>query len=281
MLARIAPVSRATAAFGMIAGAAAGVVSIANDLGADDRMVAVMQYLRVVMILLLTPILAALFFDSGHAAAGFTGAAPVGFLDNLGYIVVAGGIGYPLARLLRFSSPNFFGPVFVGAVMMITHMPFAGPGPRLVPYIAYAIIGGKVGLEFTAESLRQARKILPATLAMITLMIVLCGLLGVAMAKFADVTPLDGFLATTPGVIQVVLATAIGMHANTTFVLSTQVLRLIMMLVAAPAVAKRLMPLRCPQASRRRCASAQIPFSRARPRGRTHTPAETCRGKHR
>ncbi len=76
-------------------------------------------------------------------------------------------------------------------------------------------------------------------------MLVACAGLGLMMAPLAGVSALDGYLATTPGVLQVVMATAIGLKANTGFVLSVQVVRLLMMLSCAPLVARRV--IRIPQ----------------------------------
>ena len=51
---------------------------------------------------------------------------------------------------------------------------------------------------------------------------------------------LDGYLATTPGGLYAVLATATGSGADATFVLAVQVLRLFVMLLTAPLVARVL-----------------------------------------
>ena len=51
---------------------------------------------------------------------------------------------------------------------------------------------------------------------------------------------LDGYLATTPGGLYAVLATATDSGADTTFVLAVQVLRLFVMLLSAPLVARVL-----------------------------------------
>lgn len=247
MLARIADVSPATAAFGMIAGGAAGIVSIATDLGADDRMVAVMQYLRVLIILAATPVLAAAFFSEGsHSGAAAGGGHAVGYPEALLFLACCGPAGLLLAHKLHFTAPNFFGPLAIGAALTLAGVSFAGTIPSPIQFLAFGIIGGKVGLEFTVESLRRARSILPAVLGVIVLMLVACAALGLLMAPLAGVSALDGYLATTPGVLQVVLATAIGMKANTTFVLSAQVVRLLMMLIAAPIVARKLIPMPVP-----------------------------------
>ena len=62
----------------MVAGGASGIVGISDELGADDRLVAFMQYLRVLVIVALTPVLAALVFpgaETGDAAAARAGAS--------------------------------------------------------------------------------------------------------------------------------------------------------------------------------------------------------------
>ena len=41
----------------MVAGGASGIVTMARELDADDRLVAFMQYARVLVVVLLTPVL--------------------------------------------------------------------------------------------------------------------------------------------------------------------------------------------------------------------------------
>lgn len=64
--------------------------------------------------------------------------------------------------------------------------------------------------------------------------------LAVAPAPAAGVSTLTAYLATTPGGLYAVLAVAVGSGADTTFVLAVQVLRLFVMLLAAPVLARRL-----------------------------------------
>jgi uncharacterized membrane protein AbrB (regulator of aidB expression) len=60
------------------------------------------------------------------------------------------------------------------------------------------------------------------------------------VASLADVTMLDAYLATTPGGIYAVLATAVGSDADATFVLAVQTLRLLVMIVAARPLVRLL-----------------------------------------
>src|SRR4029079_4321191 len=74
-----------TAALGMVAGGASGIVGMAQELGADDRLVAVMQYLRVLVVVVLTPILVALAFSHPHGSdpgGALSGAPVVGSLHD-------------------------------------------------------------------------------------------------------------------------------------------------------------------------------------------------------
>jgi uncharacterized membrane protein AbrB (regulator of aidB expression) len=72
--------------------------------------------------------------------------------------------------------------------------------------------------------------------------VVACAGLGAVLARTAGVSPLDGYLATTPGGLYAVLATARGSGADATFVLAVQVLRLFVMLFSAPLLARLLRP---------------------------------------
>jgi uncharacterized membrane protein AbrB (regulator of aidB expression) len=69
---------------------------------------------------------------------------------------------------------------------------------------------------------------------------VVCFALGWLLSLTADVSLLDGYLATTPGGLYAVLPIAYGAGANTTFVLAVQGLRLFVMVLAAPAVVRWL-----------------------------------------
>ena len=68
LLARTTDCDETTAALGLVAGGATGIVAMADELGGDGRLVAFMQYARVLIVVLITPLVAALAFP-GHATA--------------------------------------------------------------------------------------------------------------------------------------------------------------------------------------------------------------------
>ena len=58
------------------------------------------------------------------------------------------------------------------------------------------------------------------------------------LAHFTGLTPLEGYLATSPGGVYAVLATAVETGSNVTFIIAAQVLRILLMLFAAPFLAR-------------------------------------------
>jgi membrane AbrB-like protein len=128
----------------------------------------------------------------------------------------------------------------VAAVAVLTGLAAGATAPALVEDAAFVVIGLQVGLSFTRESLRTVGRALPFALAIIVANVVACAGLGWVLATATGVSQLDAYLATTPGGLYAVLATATRSGADTTFVLAVQVLRLLVMLLTAPLLAKAL-----------------------------------------
>ena len=112
--------------------------------------------------------------------------------------------------------------------------------PRALQSVALAGIGLSVGLRFTAQTLRDAGRILPAVVGAIVFMIVVCGVAGALLAPVAHVSQLAGYLATSPGGLSVAVGIAVSTDTDGPFVVSLQVVRLFLLLLAAPLLARAL-----------------------------------------
>ena len=104
--------------------------------------------------------------------------------------------------------------------------------------LAYAVIGWQAGVRFTRDSLRVVVTVLPLACLLIVGIIAACAGLGLLLSAATGTTVLEGYLATTPGGVYAVLATAISAGGNVTFVVAAQVLRVIVMLLVAPGLAR-------------------------------------------
>ena len=237
-LARVTALDAPTASLGMVAGGASGIVAISRELGADDRLVAVMQYVRLLAIVLLTPLLASVVF--GASTGGGGGHTPVVALDGLALTIGGGVAGVLAARALRLPAGALLGPMLLVGALALTGAIGGVRVPEVLQQPAYAAIGLQVGLRFTPESMRRARDTLVPVIAAIALLILACAGLGWLLAELSGVSQLDGYLATTPGGLYAVLATAVASGANATFVLAVQSLRLFVMVLAAPPIIRWL-----------------------------------------
>jgi hypothetical protein len=244
LLLRLQPgISPVTGAFAMIAGGASGITAMARDLGADDRMVAVLQYLRVVLIVVLMPVVATTVYGADPGAgAGVAEPGGPGWPVDLAFTGGCVLVGVPLARLVRLPVPALLGPLLVAAAADLSGLSGGAGVPAGVEAAAFLLIGLAVGVRFTVASLRTVGRALPLALTLIAGLVAACAGLGAVLSAATGVSGLDGYLATTPGGLYAVLATATGSGADATFVLAVQVLRLFVMLLAAPLVARRLRP---------------------------------------
>ncbi len=234
-------ISPVTGAFAMIAGGASGITAMARDLGADDRMVAVLQYLRVLLIVLLMPVAATAVYGAspgsgGSPADGGAPGWPVGLLFTAGCAVA----GVLLARLLHVPVPALLGPLAVAAGLDLSGLSGGAEVPALLGATAFVLIGLNVGLNFDRASLRTIGRALPLALAVIAGVVLASAGLGAVLAAATGASRLDAYLATTPGGLYAVLATATDGGADATFVLAVQVLRLFVMLGTAPLIARWL-----------------------------------------
>ncbi|MDT5174717.1 MAG: uncharacterized protein QOG37_1968 [Mycobacterium sp.] len=228
-----------TGALSLVAGGASGVVAIAKELGADDRVVAAVQFLRVAMIMASMPIVVAVIFHSTEDNASRmsdNGTLPWYFsLPAIALIVV---VGTAVARMVRLPGAGLLGPMSIAIVLDLTGMTWGLTVPMLLVQAGIMLIGWQAGLDFTRESLQTMKRILPSVIGLIIALNLAAAGFGVVLAKVSGLSMLDGYLATSPGGIYAVLATAVGTGSTVTFIMAAQVIRIVLMLCAAPLVAK-------------------------------------------
>lgn len=234
-LTRLRVLPGTTAAWGSSPGGAAAMVAMSEQFGADPRLVAFMQYVRVVAVVLTASLVTRLLV-SAPAAPSPSGAESVGALSTLATLGVAA-VGAAAALGLRLPAGALIGPMILGAVLHATGLAtMALPAPLLD--LAYAGIGWYVGLRFTRETLGVTLRALPGILVATFAVILLCGGWAWALTHILAIDFLTAFLATSPGGLDSVAIIAVGTHADVSFVLAVQTLRLFVVLVTGPLLAK-------------------------------------------
>jgi membrane AbrB-like protein len=237
VLARYTALDRPTATLGMIAGGASGIVTMADDLGADDRLVAFMQYLRVLVVVLLTPLTIAAFGAGGGGSAGPGTPAFATATDWLATIAIAPTAAFATRRL-NIPAGMLLGPMLVSGALTLAGVDFVVP-PALRE-TAFALIGLQVGLRFTLDTVKLLGRLVVPVLGGVAGLLIGSFLLGLILVATTDVSVRDSYLATTPGGLYAVVAIAFGADANTTFILGVQTVRLLIAVLLAPLAVRRI-----------------------------------------
>jgi hypothetical protein len=235
LLARWRVLPGSTAVWGAFPGAATAMMLMAEAYGADVRLVAFMQYLRVVFVASTASAVARIWAMGGRLASvpWFPPIAPSSFSETLA-LAVFGSLG---AHLLRIPAGPLLLPLVIGAILQDTKLMVIDLPPWLLA-ISYAVIGWSIGLRFTRPILVYAARALPQIAASIILLIAVCALFSVVLARAAGVDPLTAYLAMSPGGADSVAIIAASSKVNVPFVMALQTARFVVVLLIGPGLAR-------------------------------------------
>lgn len=228
-------VSRTTAALASVAGGASAIASIADELGADRRVVVVVQYLRVLLVLAtLVAVLAGMRADTTSITSSIAEREE----ESSDYVFVALSVSLGVAMaLIRFiPAPALLGSLVAGSALHATPLFADAAVPSAVGVLALTVIGAQAATGFTPETFRSLRPLLPAALVSSIVLIIVCAVIGAGYSAITGVSYLDGYLATSPGGLPVILAAVIDVGGNAALVSSSQVIRLLVAIVLTPVV---------------------------------------------
>ena len=226
-----------TALWGMSPGAASVMTIMAESYGADIRLVAVMQYLRVVGVAAVASLVAKLFgVSAAHGPAAIVWFPPVAWLPLAETLALAI-VGPLIARLLRIPAGAFLVPLVGGAVL--THLGWLTIElPTWLLAASYAFVGWNIGLRFTRPLLMHAARALPLIVGCTLVLIAICGAVAALMVVGAGIDPLTAYLATGPGGSDSIAIIAASTNVDVSFVMAMQTFRMITVLFIAPVLTK-------------------------------------------
>ncbi|WP_327142052.1 AbrB family transcriptional regulator [Nocardia sp. NBC_01327] len=255
VFARVAKVDVPTATLGMLAGGSAAVVSAADELDADPRRVAFMQYLRVALVALSAPAVAALLDDQegiAYSSATLGGSVTdpslpywmiVGRGDQVAGIstaIMLCLIGIWVGRRIGLPNAALLGPMLLTAVLTAAGVSHGYAPTHLFKDLLFVLIGFEVGTRFTRQVVREMARMIPAMAVAVLALSGLVAAMALGLAQFVDLELSDLYLATTPGGINAVLATADKMNANLPLITSVQTIRLLLVMFTLPLLMRAL-----------------------------------------
>nr|WP_315597774.1 AbrB family transcriptional regulator [uncultured Cupriavidus sp.] len=243
LLVRYSSLPGTTGAWGSLPGAASIMGALASENGGNGILVSLMQYLRVVLVVVTGPLVAHAIVDahpvapSAIAAATHTSTSPwlLGTLTAIGIAAV----GCWLGTRLRILAGAFLVPMALGAIW-VTAVPIPVVVPSPLLGACFAILGWTIGLQFRRDLLRPLVVSLPIMLAAIVAMMTLCSATAWLISAISGVSFLTAYLATSPGGVESIVAIALGTDADMNFVVASQTLRLFSVVLCGPWIARRM-----------------------------------------
>jgi hypothetical protein len=239
LLCRLGVMPGTTAIWGTSPGGAAAMVVMGDAYGADARLVAFMQYSRVICVALAATLVARIWTDAGGMALAATVWFPPLNRDaavTLGLIALGSAAGF----WGRLPSGAMLVPMLVGAALRLAGLVDFQLPPWLLA-ASYAVIGWRTGLGFTRQVIAYVAKAMPLILATILTLIALGGGLSWVLARLTGVDALTAYLATSPGGADTVAIIAAGCPAvDLPFVMALQTLRLFMVILISQPLARFL-----------------------------------------
>lgn len=227
-----------TAVWGSSPGAATAMVLMAGAFGADQRLVAFMQYMRVIFVSMTAAIVAKLWVDTSGvempAIVWFPPLDPIPFGTTIA-VAVAGGLA---GRAFRLPSPYFLGAMILGTALHLG----LGIDFQLPPWLlaaSYAVVGWAIGLNFTRPILLHATRALPQIVGAILILIAFCGGLAWLLTHLLGIDPLTAYLATSPGGMDsIAIIAAATQNVDISFVMALQTIRFMVVLLLGPSLAR-------------------------------------------
>jgi membrane AbrB-like protein len=226
-----------SAIWGATPGGAAAMVVMAAAYGADMRLVAYMQYLRVLCVTSVASLVASAS-GQAHPAVATVWFPPVDWPALVGTLIVAA-LGVVLAKVMRFRAGPLHLPLIAAALLTNTGTMHIELPPWLLA-TAYALLGSAIGLRFTRDIVLHAARAFPRVLAAILVLIAACAGVAMILVRTAGVDPLTAYLATSPGGLDTVAIIANSSNVDVAFVLSMQFVRVIIVLGVGPWLARTL-----------------------------------------
>ncbi len=237
LLARWKVLPGTTAVWGSSPGAATVMVLMSEGFGGDPRLVAYMQFLRVMLVALVASIVARLWVAPG----GLTRAAidwfpPVAAVPLWETIALAG-LGAIAGAKSKIPAGALLVPLFGGIALSCAHVVTITLPPWLMAG-CYALVGWSIGLRFTREIVIYAARVFPTIVASTLTLIALCGGLAFLLHLIMGTDPLTAYLATSPGGADSVAIIAASTHVDVPFVMAMQMARFMLVLIVGPALAR-------------------------------------------
>jgi hypothetical protein len=238
LLSRWAGIDRATGFLSCIPGAGASIVALSEEMGADAVTVAVLQYLRILLVSALVPALvgslapvASTPWSPLTAPSLAAAETPLGI--SLGLLTLVGGVGVWAGLRLKLPAPLFLGP-FLAGLLAVNLCPLSFQVSPTVFMVGLLLTGLSIGVKFNGQTLRRLFKAVAIEAGLVLVLILVCLGVGYGFHCFTQVDATTAILGSTPGGLSAMIASAVEMGGDSGMVLAMQISRMLLIILLSP-----------------------------------------------
>ena len=236
LLWRWSAIDMATSFLGFTPGLASTVVAMSEELGAYSASVAMLQYLRLMVVSLIMPIIVG--FLSQDLLVSATEALPVATINihsvpiivNLLVLASCCGLGTLVGNWLKLPTKEFLGSFMLG-ICLFWSFPNQFYIPRPLFILGLILIGVSSGLKFDLQIVTKLWKAVLLELVLVASLILGCLAIGYEFHSITHVDLTTALLGFAPGGMETMIATANQLGGDTGLVLAIKLTRQMLILL--------------------------------------------------
>lgn len=234
---RLGGYDRATAFFAAMPGGAVDMVVFGQAAGGDARALSLIHATRVLVIVVLVPIVLTQVYGAPltNPIGAPTSQVP---LHQIGLMILAAVFGWWGAERVGLFGGAILGPMIVAGALSLAGLLEMRP-PREAMMAAQFLMGLGIGVHYVGITWGEVRRTVALAAAFMLLLALLAGIFAEIVVLSGLAAPVEGFLAFSPGGQAEMAMLAIIAGADLGFVVTHHVVRLVLVLLGAPLVARR------------------------------------------
>lgn len=227
-------VGRIEAFFGGVPGGLIESVTLGEEMGADVRVLAALQFLRLILTIVSIPLIfLALTGSSVGSAAGAVlgGGVQLGLRDAV-VLALAGALGFAVARALRFPAAVMTGPLLFSALAHATGLAHGVP-PLWLVAVTQVVIGANLGSRFGGMDRRMLARTMGLSVVNSVFTLMLSFVFAMTVSRLVDEPVSAVFLAFAPGGVAEMSLIALSLNIHVIYVTVHHVARIVLSVMIA------------------------------------------------
>ena len=236
---KIGGYDRTSAYFSAIPGGLSEMMVLGEAMGGDARRISLSHGVRILTAVFLIAFYFRLF--EGYQPIGLVGreASGVDWRDGL---ILAGCavVGWPGARLLRIPAAQLVGPLALSAAAHLGGLVSAMPPGEIVA-AAQVALGAAIGARFVGAGFRETWRIIVISIGAAFIMVAIAAIFALVLGEISGSSQTALFLALAPGGLAEMSIIALSFGTAAAFVSTHHIVRIILLVVVAPAIYRLLL----------------------------------------